>query len=260
MTYKQKLRIYGVSPCKLAVIHGGPGDIGSLGYLAERLGHNCSVLEPFQSAYDIDGLIPELKQQLKEYADLPVVLLGHSWGAWLAVIFTVYNPAYVKSLILVGTPPLDPCYVKRIMENRIRHLSPDEADRLVENLNSGFLANIDEIKNLIYKSDNYEPLAESLLRPYQVEIDWKMNQSIWKEAETLRENGTLKSLFHRLECPLHIIHGEYDPHPVDGVLKPLKKIGINFKEYILPRCGHSPFYEKEWGEWFDNTVLDILTE
>ena len=39
------VRYYGNKPYKIAVIHGGPGDIGSLKYCAEQLENKIAELE-----------------------------------------------------------------------------------------------------------------------------------------------------------------------------------------------------------------------
>ena len=38
----------------------------------------------------------------------------------------------------------------------------------------------------------------------------------------------------------------------------IKNMGITFKSYILPRCGHSSFYEKEWSDKFNSIIVDIM--
>lgn len=48
------LRIYGKSPFKVAVIHGGPGATGEMAPLAHQLSSKRGVLEPLQTR-DGDG-------------------------------------------------------------------------------------------------------------------------------------------------------------------------------------------------------------
>jgi len=45
------------------------------------------VLEPLQTATTIEGQIEELNEVLKKKGNLPVTLIGWSWGAWLSFIF-----------------------------------------------------------------------------------------------------------------------------------------------------------------------------
>lgn len=61
------VRYYGNKPYKVAVIHGGPGAIGSLKYCAEQLEKKIGIgiIEPLQSKYSISELVYELYIQLK---------------------------------------------------------------------------------------------------------------------------------------------------------------------------------------------------
>ena len=58
------IRKYGKKPYQIAVIHGGPGDIGSLGVVARTLSSQVGVLEPIQSKFTVWDLVDELEQQL----------------------------------------------------------------------------------------------------------------------------------------------------------------------------------------------------
>ena len=74
-------RIHGKPPFSIAVVHGGPGAAGEMAAVASELRSRWGILEPFQSAGSLEGQVEELKKVLVEHADLPVTLLGYSWGA-----------------------------------------------------------------------------------------------------------------------------------------------------------------------------------
>lgn len=253
-----KIRTYGRAPYSIATIHGGPGAIGSLGYMSEQLSAFCGagVIEPLQSQYTIDGLINELHKQLQYNTRQPITMIGHSWGAWLAILYTRQYPQEIKNLILVGTPPFDDKYVPQIMDRRLINLSKSEGNRFQELLRSP-LNPIEEIETLIYKSDNYSPQPECIANKYTLPPDSKMNRLIWQEATVMRSTGEMKNMISQITCPIHIIHGENDPHPVDGVIEPIKNYNIECYKYILPNCGHSPFYEKEWETKFYHIIASV---
>ena len=79
-------RLYGTAPYDLVFIHGGPGARGSLAGVAQELGKTRGVLEALQTRYSIEELLSELHGQL-QHAHAPVVLAGHSWGAWLGILY-----------------------------------------------------------------------------------------------------------------------------------------------------------------------------
>ncbi len=89
-------RKYGKKPFKVAVVHGGPGAPGEMAPVARELSADRGVLEPLQTATIIEGQVRELKVILEKNGDIPVMLIGFSWGAWLSFILTAQYPALVK--------------------------------------------------------------------------------------------------------------------------------------------------------------------
>ena len=69
-------------------------------------------------------------------------------------------------------------------------------------------------------------------------------EQVWREADELRSSGELLRLAGRLQCSVVSIHGDYDPHPPDGVRVPLSGILSKFRSYTLDRCGHTPWIER----------------
>src|SRR5215211_3749423 len=94
------LRRYGAAPFRVAVVHGGPGAPGSVAAVARELARERGVLEPLQAARSVDGQVAELGDVLARAASPPVVLIGHSWGAWLAALLAARHPALVGKVIL----------------------------------------------------------------------------------------------------------------------------------------------------------------
>src|SRR5262249_43059384 len=120
------LRTYGQPPFGVAVIHGGPGAGGEMAPVARELAPLRGVLEPIQTAISLDGQVAELSDVLREHGEVPVTLIGFSWGAWLSFILAAHHPALLKKLILVGSGPFEEKYVAGLREARMSRLSPEE--------------------------------------------------------------------------------------------------------------------------------------
>lgn len=108
------------------VVHGGPGAAGEMGPVAQRLGFTRGVLEPMQTATSVQGQLDELRQAIESLSIPPVVLIGHSWGAWLSCFVADSCPSLVRKLILIGAPAFEEKYVPLLRENRLKRLTPDE--------------------------------------------------------------------------------------------------------------------------------------
>lgn len=240
-------RKYGIEPNKVSVIHGGPGAPGYMKPVAEELSEICGIIEPLQSESTIDGLIHELKEILERECSLPVTLLGHSWGAWLSIIFTYENPDFIKKIILTSSGPFEDEYSQNINSTRISRLSErevEELNMLKENLNNPDAGNKKEsfkrFGDISSKADYYKQVDFSnYILDYQPDIF----QTVMREAIYLRKSGKLLKMAGRLNCPVIAVHGDYDPHPYKGVEEPLSKAVKDFRFILLKDCGHYPWNE-----------------
>jgi len=246
------LRKYGRKPFNIAVIHGGPGAPGEMAPVARELSKNTGVLEPLQTADSIDGQVVELKNVLGNSGNIPVVLIGFSWGAWLSYILTAHYPALVKKLILICSGPFEQKYVAKIMETRLNHLNADEKKKTLSllsasNTNKMNYKDFARFGELMDKADSYDPL------PHDSEVlasNPDIYQRVWGEANKLRSSGELLKLGEKIQCPVVAIHGDYDPHPAAGVRDPLARVLKDFRFIILEKCGHHPWHERQAKQQF----------
>ncbi len=257
------LRTYGAPPFNLAVIHGGPGAWGEMAPVARELSFLGGVLEPLQTAVTLEGQVTELRDVLEEHGTLPIILTGFSWGAMLSFIFTARHPQFVKKLILVGSGPYEEKYAANIMRTRISRLGKDDLEnfrRLTEALDNPSAENRNDILcsfgKLMSKADTYDPLLyeDELLAHEDEMLDCKCRyevfRGVWEEASGLRRSGKLLGLGREIRCQVVAIHGDYDPHPFEGVLEPLSGSLMDFKFILLEKCGHKPWIETEAKERF----------
>ncbi|MGC9445304.1 MAG: alpha/beta fold hydrolase [Candidatus Methanospirareceae archaeon] len=255
-------RTYGAPPFTVAVVHGGPGAPGEMAPVARALASRWGVLEPLQTASTLDGQINELHAILQHTGDLPVTLIGWSWGAWLSFMLAARHPELVKKLILVGSGPFEAKYATQIMDTRLRRLSAGErADVLALSaaLDDPAVTNksmiMTRLGTMITKADAYEPLLHE--REY-LECQYHIHQRVWAEADALRRSGQLLALGTKITCPVVALHGDYDPHPAEGVKEPLAQVLADFQFVLLKHCGHCPWIERRAKERFFQIIKDEL--
>jgi pimeloyl-ACP methyl ester carboxylesterase len=258
----ERLRKYGSPPFKIAVIHGGPGAPGEMGPVARELASDWSILEPFQTAGTVKEQVEELKDVLEEEGRPPVSLIGFSWGAWLSLIFAATHPAYVKKLILVGSGPFEAKYAARIMETRMDRLSRKEKAEVLSLMDSLIDPTIEDRDRLMGRfgalisgADSHDPLPHG---DEVVNCQYDIYQSVWEDAKRLRQSGELLDLAGKIECPVAAIHGDYDPHPSEGVRVPLAAILSDFRFIQLAKCGHCPWVERSAKDEFYRYLREEL--
>ncbi len=260
----ENLRKYGEAPFGVAVVHGGPGAAGEMAPVARKLSSRRSVLEPLQTARSLEEQVAELKAVLDRCADLPVTLIGFSWGAWLSFILAAQYPAAVRKLILVGSGPFEEGYARGIMDLRLNRL--EEADRnaalcAMDRLEDPGCEDRDgvfaRLGNLISKADACDP-GDSVFDAESVSCSVAIFRGVWGDASELRRSGRLLALADEIRCPVVAIHGDYDPHPAEGVEKPLSARLDRFRFHLLEKCGHKPWIEKMARDDFYALIEDEL--
>lgn len=165
----------------------------------------------------------------------------------------------VKKLILVGSAVFDARSSSRIEGVRLQRLSeekrqqywnlraqlekaePEQQDRI-----------LGEWADLLFDADVYDPLTRDL---EVIDVQHKVHEKVWNDFAILRDKpGHLASEFRRITAPAVVIHGEFDPHPIEGIRPFLESCLSNVAFYILPKCGHYPWIER----WATEEFYEIL--
>jgi pimeloyl-ACP methyl ester carboxylesterase len=219
--------------------------------VALELAPVVGVLEPMQAAASVEGQVSELRSVLEHQAEGPVTLIGHSWGAWLSWLLAARHPALVGKLVLVGSAPFTEEYASTVLDTRLARLGEADARAAwdaLERLGQGDDAlAIQKIGRWFHKADTFEPLdLNSGALSFQPDIF----RTVWDQAQVLRRTGRLLELGTQIRCPVVAIHGDYDPHPADGVRRPLSTVLTDFRFLLLDRCGHTPWKERYAREEF----------
>ncbi len=259
-----KTRQYGQGSPQVVVLHGGPGAPGSVGALAQEIGKRHSALEPFQGQGSVEGQVEELNDQIKASCTEPVTLIGHSWGAWLAYVYAATHPRRVSKLVLVGSGPFDVSYVAQMNATRAQRMPPDqeaEINRLAGAIFGGGLPEAEEkacfgqLGGIMTALDSFEAIDKN-----SHAVDYRPDhfKSLMPQAGQLRKSGQLVAYGKDIQCPVLAIHGDYDPHPVDGVRQPLSQVLGDFEMRVIDRCGHEPWNEVYGKETFYKTLFSFI--
>ena len=130
--------------------------------------------------------------------------------------------------------------------SRLNQKERGEAHSLLEDLGSPssedknvYLA---KLGNLFAKADAYNAVT---LDTGNLEVQYHIYQGVWNAAAKLRKSGKLLKIGTQIQCPVVAIHGDFDPHPSEGVQKPLASILRKFRFILLKNCGHRPWLERE---------------
>ena len=243
------VRRYGRSGRSVVVLHGGPGAPGSAAALARALADPLHVLEPWQRwssgvPLTVDRHVDDLADVIAR--DIPgekPALVGVSWGAMLALVFTSHHPDQVSALALVGCGTFDRQARAQLHDTLALRTRPELKAQLAD-LQSRFpneeerLAEAHRLTDSLYTYCRAAD-AEDPVEPF----DPKGQVETWEDMVRLQESGVYPARFVSIQCPVLMLHGAYDPHPGAMIRYSLKPYIRNLEYREFERCGHSPWIE-----------------
>ncbi len=258
-----KVREYGDPPFQAALIHGGPGAPGYMAPVARELSGDYGVLEPLQSADSLVRQIDELEQQLARYDLSRLTLIGSSWGAVLGLFLASRGIVEVQRLVLIGSAVFDAVNSRRVEEIRRGRMSKDSRARYDELRNKLAGAEGEERNKLFAAmaalhddSDFFDPISTDL---EVIEVQRDVNHRVWHDFVALRDRPSyLREEFSKINVPVTIIHGDYDPHLLTGIEPFLTSCISDITTHVLPNCGHYPWMERQAKDEFYRLLREVL--
>lgn len=262
-----RLHTYGSIGPPVIVLHGGPAAVGTAAPLARGLADTFMVFEPWQRG---SGAVPLTVGQ--HVADLHALVLdrcgaarpaivGHSWGAMLALAYAAAHPDTAGPIVLVGCGTFDPVARARMkaifaertdsaMKGRLEHLVeeyPNPGDQLIQR---------HELTEKLY---TYAPIAKAERDEGPTEpFDIRAHDETWGDMIRLQEAGIYPAGFAAITSPVLMLHGAYDPHPGQMIRASLLPHLPHLEYREWEQCGHYPWREQFVREEFFAVLRDWL--
>jgi pimeloyl-ACP methyl ester carboxylesterase len=253
------VREHGGGPVTVIAIHGGPAAAGDLAPLARRLGERWRALEPYQRGSGGEPLtvathVQDLDDVIRDRcAGEAPILVGHSWGAMLALAYAAAHPFTPRGVVLIGcgTFSEEATAEFRTRYQARRTAADDAAIAALERVDTDpdrRLAALGQIATRVYGFD----LEDA--GPELGSIDATAHAETWADMMRLQREGVYPAAFGAIRCPVLMLHGEADPHPGRLTCDDLR-VHVGHLQYReLPRCGHSPWLERDAKDQFFRTL------
>jgi pimeloyl-ACP methyl ester carboxylesterase len=232
----------------LFALHGGPGAPGSAATWARELSSSFRVIEPLQRGSGDGPLsvarhVADLHELIARRGGEPPALVGHSWGALLALAYAAAHPSEVSALVLVSCASVDLPTRDRTRVNRLLRMSPGQRSRYEALERDGH----DPDKRLQRMAEVLLPVDSENLLPGPHElgaVDARAHDETWLDMLRLQDDDTYPAAFQRIEAPVLMLHGASDPHPGPLIRASLARFVRRLEYVSLARCGHYPWLER----------------
>lgn len=191
--------------------------------------------------------VEDLTATLGELAQGPLTLVGYSWGALLALLYTIESAAGRAGPMPVRLVLLDPAPASRAWRDRFeaefaRRQAGPEILALREELATSGLRERDPEA---FRQRTFElsvagyfakPARARDLTPFRV--TGRVQQSVW---ESLGEFDLVPRL-RDLRVPSLVVHGRQDPIPIASAVAVAE--ALSSETLWLDDCGHVPYVEQ----------------
>ncbi len=243
-----KTREYGSTGPFVFVLHGGPGAPGYMAPVCVRLGRDFRVVEPFQRPsgnveLTVNRHVDDLAEVITSFTKEKVAIVGHSWGAALALAFAGKYPRLADRLVIIGCSTLDKdsrTVMEKVRKERIDEKMPGEFDNINGQYDDGN-ARLGALGAMYQQIDSYD-----LIRPAEKKFrcDAAGHAQSWADLMRLEDEGVYPAAFAKIDSPVLMMHGDFDSHP-GGMIEATLRRYIGQLEYMeFEKCGHYPWLEK----------------
>jgi pimeloyl-ACP methyl ester carboxylesterase len=243
-----RVREYGTSGPPVMVLHGGPGAPGYMAPLARGLAGSFQVFEPFQRGSGDEPLtvachVADLHELVRAYGEVRPALVGHSWGAMLALAYAAAHPGCASSLVLIGCGTFDPLARARLHATREARTDDglrQRMERLAEEIPDAD-QRLGVLGALMMHIDSYDLVA---VEQEMVACDARAHQETWEDMLRLQAQGIYPAEFSAIQAPVIMLHGAVDPHPGQMIRASLAAYLPHLEYREWERCGHYPWLER----------------
>jgi proline iminopeptidase len=244
---------------RLLVLHGGPGaqhdyllpqmlelaEHRELVFYDQRGGGKSRVDDSTPVTWQTH--VDDLRHLVQELALKPLTIVGYSWGALLALLYTfegTRNQNFERPVRLVLIDPaalsrlyheaFDAEFSRRQRSEAIRELREDLAE-----------SGLRETDPAAYRQRQFEiGVAPYFARPEQAReltpfrVTARVQQSVW---QSLGDYDVIPWL-ERFHLPALFVHGRHDPIPLDCTERAAR--AMHARLLVLEASGHVPYVEQ----------------
>ena len=243
----------------LLVLHGGPGahhdyllpqflrlaERHRLVFYDQRGGGRSRETGPADVTWQ--QLVQDLSHIVRERHVEPLTIVGYSWGALLALLYSIEAhrhaalPAPVR-LVLVDPAPLSRPYREAFEDEFARRQRSEAIRELREDLADSGLRDSDPDA---WRQRQFEigvapyfarPAAAKELTPFRVTA--KVQQSVWQSLGDFDVIADLSSI----HVPAFFVHGRHDPIPLESTERAAG--AMRARLLVLEASGHVPYVEQ----------------
>ena len=244
----------------VVLCHGGPGMYDYLEPVAAMIDDLATVHRYDQRGcgrsqdkgpWDVATFVADLDALRAYWGYETWTVIGHSWGATLALLYASEHPQRISRLVYISDTGIDPAWHQEYRKNREARLPADERERfsqLNEQRHTAVepeLTRINQERSALLAATEYYDMnrLDEVPQYDRFPINYELNAVVNAELKLMEETGDLLALVRGITVPTLVLDGEADPRPrwarahVAGLIPDSRHVTV-------PRAGHEPWIEQ----------------
>jgi len=202
----------------VVLCHGGPGIYDYLEPVAAMIDHVVTVHRYDQRGcgrsedtrpYDVTTFVDDLDALRACWGYEAWTVIGHSWGATLALLYAIRYPERTERLVYMSGTGIDPAWHQEYRRNREAKLLPADRERLRIFSEQRLTATGEELERieaeascLLGRTELYDVRRLSDVSRYdRFPINYSLNSALCAEMKQIEDAGYLSSQIARVRTP-----------------------------------------------------------
>jgi epoxide hydrolase 4 len=191
-------------------------------------------------AYTASEVVADVAELIESMSSVPVVVVGHDWGALMAWYLAMVRPELVRKLVILNVP--HPAAIARELGRSTKQ----------------------KLKLLYQLFFRLPVLPELFMRLFgllffrEYAKQWSLTPMLNYYRAVPKSRGMLRRTLHRIDAPVLIIWGEREPVFNASAIEGLDAWVTNVRIERIPRAGH--FVQNEAREEVDRLVIDFAAK
>ena len=237
-------------------LHGGPGVYGYIEKFCHLLSgagdifyynqrgskQNSDVIKIEHHISDLEKVVSHVGSEEKP------ILVGHSWGAMLGILFAGRHSDKIQKLILVGSGPLNREQEQEFFKSLDERFGDqkeyydelwDIVEKETDSQKKQELAN-DYINKVTHFYQYDKDSVDELIPMF---YDFEALHETMVDMDNLKTTGEYENMLSKIEVPITCMHGDYDPVPPESIFGLIKKYHPIAETFEFKNCGHNPWVE-----------------
>ena len=244
----------------VVLCHGGPGMYDYLEPVAAMIDDLATVHRYDQRGcgrsqdkgpWDVATFVADLDALRAYWGYETWTVIGHSWGATLALLYASEHPRHINRLVYISDTGIDPAWHQQYRKNREAKMPADKRERfsqLNEQRHTAVepeLTRINQERSALLAATEYYDMnrLDEVPQYDRFPINYELNAVVNAELKLMEETGDLLALVRGITVPTLVLDGEADPRPrwarahVAGLIPDSRHVTV-------PRAGHEPWIEQ----------------